>query len=165
MKEHLQNIADNEDGLIPSPIQLLPTHAAALSTTEAHASMRNTIRGHNLKIKKMLEWMQTNYPTDFTSFTVLLTPEQRKEDEGLKFYKNKYDFKYQHLQVNLVKAFISANKIKSTDPQNGNHTYYGYDNLRKYNDAILYGAKQAKFALSATFKQELKVFTDFLKKE
>ena len=66
--------------------------------------------------------------------------------------------------MQIVKAFISASKINSID-SNGVETYYIFDQLRKYKDAILYRAKRAKHALTLQFKQELKVFIDSMKKE
>ena len=93
-----------------------------------------------------------------------LSQEEINEEGGLKYYKNKYDLVYSKLPVDAIKAFIAANKIKSLDA-NGVETHYSFDQLRKYKDAILYGAKRAKYALSLQFKQELKVFIDSLKKE
>ena len=66
--------------------------------------------------------------------------------------------------MQIVKAFIAASKIKSID-SNGVETYYSFDKLRKYKDAVLYGAKRAKYSLTPQFKQELKVFIESLKKE
>ena len=66
--------------------------------------------------------------------------------------------------MQIVKALIAASKTKSIY-SNGVETYYSFDQLRKYKDAILYGAKRAKYALTPHFKQELKMFIDSLKKE
>ena len=66
--------------------------------------------------------------------------------------------------MQIFKAFIAASKIKPID-SNGVETYYSFDQPGKYKDAILYGAKQARYALTPHFKQELKVFIDSLEKE
>ena len=159
-QEHIENGSASP----PLPLQLQANHAAMLSTTEAHLNTRNTIRAHNLKLHKIIKWLKTEYPTVAPSMLVPLTQEQKDADGGLKFYKNEYDILYAKLPVQIVKAFIAASKIKSID-SNGVETYYSFDQLRKYKDAILYGAKRAKYALTPQFKQELKVFIDSLKKE
>ena len=152
------------DSTSPPALQLQANHAAMLSTTEAHLNTRNTLRAHNLKIRKIIEWLRKEYPTVASSMIVPLTQEQKHADGGLKFYKNEYDLQYATLPVEMIKAFIAANKIKSVDA-NGAETHYSFDQLRKYKDAILYGAKRAKYPLSPGFKQEMKVFIDSLKKE
>ena len=63
--------------------------------------------------------------------------------------------------MQIVKAFIAASKINSFE-SNGVETYYSFSKLREYNDAILYGAKRSKYALTPQFKQKLKVFIDSL---
>ena len=95
---------------------------------------------------------------------VPLMQEQKDTDGGLRYNKNEFDILYAKLPVQIVKAFISASKIKSID-SNGVGKYYSFNQLRKYKDAILYGAKRAKYALTPQFKLELKVFIDSLKKE
>ena len=89
--------------------------------------------------------------------------DQRYADGGLKYYKNEFDILYAKPLVQIVKAFIAASKIKSTD-SNGVETYYSFNQLRNYKDAILYEAKRDKYALTPQFKQELKVFIDSLEK-
>ena len=95
---------------------------------------------------------------------VPFTQEQKGSDGGLKYYKNEFDILYAKLPVQIVKSSIAASKIKSVD-SNGVETYYRFDQLRKYKDEILCGAKQAKYDLTPQFKQELKVFIESLKKE
>jgi hypothetical protein len=51
--------------------------------------------------------------------------------------KNKYDLVYEGMNVKMVKAFL-ANKKQKTNGKTSSHVH-----LRKYNDAILNGAKKA----------------------
>ena len=82
---------------------------------------------------------------------VPLTQEQKDAYGGLKYYNNGFYILYAKLPVQIVKAFIAAVKIKSIY-SNGVETYYSFNQLRKYKDAILYGAKRAKYALTPQFK-------------
>ena len=76
----------------------------------------------------------------------------------------KYVFDYDILDAKIIKAFISANKIKSTDAD-GNHTYYSYVNLRKYADAVKFGASRVNHPLDPVFYLQLKEHLDTCKKE
>ena len=116
-----------------------------------------------MKVHKIVKWLRTEYPTVAPSILVPLTQDQKDADGGNKYYKNEFYILYAKLPVQIVKAFIAASKIKSID-SNGVKTYYSFDQLRKYKDAILYGVKRAKYALTPQFKQELKVFIESLKK-
>ena len=65
------------DSTSPPALQLQANHAAMLSTTEAHLNTRNTLRAHNLKIRKIIEWLRKEYPTVASSIIVPLTQEQK----------------------------------------------------------------------------------------
>lgn len=134
-----------------------------LLTTEAHFNTQNTVQAHNLKLQKIIKWLRNEYPAVAPSLSVPLTQEERNADGGLKYYKNEYDLNYTTLQVEVIKAFIVANKIKSVDA-NGVGTHYSFNQLRMYKHVILYGEKRAKYPLSPGFRQEMKVFINSLKK-
>ena len=134
-----------------------------LLTAEAHLNTWNTIRSHKLKLHKIIKWLITEYLTVAPSRLVPLAQEQKDAYSGLKYYNNEFDILYAKLPVHIVKAFIAASKIKSID-SNGLETYYNFNQLRKYKDSILYGAKRAKYDLTPQFKQDLKLFIDSLKK-
>lgn len=51
----------------------------------------------------------------------------------------------------MVKAYLSANKIKSINV-NGRETYYSFDYLRKFKDVILFGAKRARKIFLKSFR-------------
>ena len=112
-----------------------------------------TIRSHNLRLMTMIDWVKEK---------TFLTKEQR-DDQKL-YYKSRHDFKYSILVPDLIQAFLSANKVKEVDSK-GNETYYSFDNLRKYKDAILFGAKRAKVKLSDKFQVDMNSFIDSWKKE
>jgi hypothetical protein len=65
-----------------------------------------------------------------------LSEEERTNPNSF-FWKNKHDLIYTGINVSLVKAFLAHKKIKD----NGNT--FSHVQLHKYNDAVLYGTKQA----------------------
>lgn len=91
-----------------------------------------------------------------------LSDEQMAQTE--KYWKAEYDLIYDKFDVNLLKAFIGANKVRG-ETEDGQLLYYNYDTMRKYKDAVLFGAKRAEVPLSLHFTSNIKAFLDSLKKE
>ena len=108
---------------------------------ERHLQAQATVKNHNLCLMKMIVWIETNYKSYLKNVVINLTRAQ-KEDVDL-YYTSTKDFKYENLEPDVIKAFLSTNKIKSVD-EDGKETYYSFDNLCKFKDAILFGAKRAK---------------------
>ena len=146
-----------QKGKKTSKLKILPSHASAMKQTERHIVAVPTVRSHNNRLMTMIDWVKDNYSTHGKKVIVKLTKEQRK-DEQL-YYKSTHDFNYSILEPELIKAFLSANKVKEVDAQ-GKETYYSFDNLRKYKDAILFGAKRAKVKLSDKFQVDMHSFID-----
>ena len=97
----------------------------------------------------MIKWAQENYKSYAKTVVIKLTSEQMKNKDL--YYKSTHDFKYNILEADMVKAYLSANKIKSIDV-NGRETYYSFDHLRKFKDAILFGAKRARKPFLKSFR-------------
>ena len=110
----------------------------------------------------MIKWIEKHYPQYYNSVVVPLTDEQKADK--LKYYKGTHDFVYPKLDVNIIKAFISAHKIRGTS-SNGEPIFHGYDNLHKYKDAVLFGSKRVNSPLSTQYNLGMKSFLDSLKKE
>ena len=151
-----------QKGKKTSKLKILPSHASAMKQTERHIVAVPTVRSHNNRLMTMIDWVKDNYSTHGKKVIVKLTKEQRK-DEQL-YYKSTHDFNYSILEPELIKAFLSANKVKAVDSE-GNEKYYSFDNLRKCKDAILFGAKRAKVKLSDKFQVDMNSFIDSWKKE
>ncbi len=75
------------------------------------------------------------------------------------FWKNSHDLIYTGLNVSLVKAFLAHKKKKP----NGNTS--SHVQLRKYNDAILYGAQQALQLLPRGYYDKVEKFLNSFRKE
>ena len=132
-----------------SKLKILDNHAKAVIETEKYIQTVATVRSHNLKIMKMIEWVQKNYKSYAKTVVIKLTSEQMKNKDL--YYKSTHDFKYNILEADMVKAYLSANKIKSIDV-NGRETYYSFDYIRKFKDAILFGAKRARKIFLKSFR-------------
>ena len=133
-----------------------------MKQTERHLQAQATVRNHNLRLMKMIVWIETNYKSYSKNVVINLTRAQ-KEDVDLYYTSTKY-LKYENLEPDVIKAFLSANKIKSVD-KDGKETYYSFDNLRKFKEAILFGAKRAKKMPSEKYRVDMTSFIDSWKKE
>ena len=82
-----------------------------------------------------------------------------------RYHKSTRDFIYPLINIEIIKAFISSNKIKSVDDEGVPSTFYGWDHLRKHHNSILYGAGRSKSELPRGYRMQMKSFLDSLKKE
>ena len=72
--------------------------------------------------------------------------EEQLNDPTKFYHKNTEDLKYEGLNVDLFLAFLGAQKVLSSGKDKGN--YRSYTDMVKFHNGILYGALQAKVALS-----------------
>ena len=133
-----------------------------VNVTEKHAQSIQTVHSHNRRLMKMIGWIRVNYLQYYTLMVVKLTPQEMADKD--RFHKSTHDFDYQKIRSDIIKAFLSATKIKATKPD-GTEIFYSFDNLRKYKDAILFGAKRKKIKLPDQFLVDMNAYVDSLKKE
>ena len=143
-------------------VELSQEHADAVRTTEEHACARETVRGHNRRLQTMIKWFMENYEEECRDIVRDLTSRE-KEDKD-RFWKSTHDLVYEKLDPLVVKAFISGNKVRE-ERSDGTKLFYSYDHLRKYKDAILFGAKRARRSLPPNYDPEMEPFMQSLKKE
>jgi hypothetical protein len=70
------------------------------------------------------------------------------------------------LNVDIIKAFMSKKKYHPTKRTSDNKpVHYSFSHLRKFQDAILFGAHRAKVPLPEIYEMEMKSYIDSIKKE
>ena len=77
------------------------------------------------------------YPAQYDHSVVELTPEQ-KANPDLKYFTATHDFKYECINVVIIRAFLSAEKKYKDDTKT---TQYSEVHIRKYHDAIKFGMR------------------------
>ena len=148
----------------PRPtLTLKEHHSQTLKETEAYKRKIKTLRNYNNRLNQIHAWMRREYKDYWEQVSVPVTDEQKTD--GVQFYKATYDFNYSELDSEVVKAYISANKIKSNNNDDGRPQYYGFVHLRKHVDAIKFGAGRIKEPLRPEFLLDMKDYLDNLKKE
>jgi hypothetical protein len=138
----------------------------AVAETEEMAKKRKTMIEHRNRIKHIYEFWIENCPeyayADDTHTELLgiveLTAEETQERRSF-HYKNTHDLVYDGINIKYVKAFLGQKKTK----ENGKTC--SFVNIRKYHDAILFGAEKAGVVLTPTYHLEMKKFLLSFKKE
>ena len=139
----------------------------AVQETEEMAKKRKTMIEHRNRIKHIYEFWIDKCPeyayTDINTKTSLLgivkLTDEQKQDRSSFHYKNTHDLVYQGINIKYVKAFLGQKKKK----ENGKTC--SHVNIRKYHDAILFGAEKARVSLSPLYLSEMKKFLLSFKKE
>ena len=85
---------------------------------------------------------------------------QEERNDAMKFYYNSdRDIVYNGLRVDMVIAFMAANKTKP------NGKCYSHTHMRKVHDALLFGSKRLKLSLSTEYHTEMESFLQSFNKE
>ena len=137
--------------------------------TESLGLNLKTRKDLNNRLQKMISWMQKKLISrdiiaDERQLIRILTPQERAD--SVNYHKCTHDFIYENLPSSLVKSFLSDPEQKFKRRKTGDVTVkqYGFDQIRKYHDAILYGANRAGKRLPIGYGQDMKKYLDALKK-
>ena len=120
---------------------------------------KKTVNDYCCRITSMVKWVQQNYPHYYDLGVVELTSEQKAKKK--KYHKQTHDFMYDKINIKIIKGFISANKFKADNP----NQQYGFVHMRKYHNAIQFGARRVEVQLPQSYRLKMPLFLDSLKKE
>jgi hypothetical protein len=132
-------------------------HTAAVKATERQDLNEKNKRNYRNRLKHIYEWLEIAYP-EYYKVGVIELSEAQLEDEDMFYWKNKFDLIYEGINVGMVKAFLAFKKQK----ENGKCS--SHVQLRKYNDAILWGAKTCHQRLPLSYYEEMDKFLVAFKK-
>jgi hypothetical protein len=122
--------------------------------------MLSTMRNYRNRIQEILcEWMQKDCSKYAELGEVGLITDAQKRDRSFIAYKSTLDLKYDGLHVEFIKIFMSKRKKKESGK------IYSHGHIRKYRDAILWGAEKADQTLPINFQPQMKRFLDSYLKE
>jgi len=109
------------------------------------------------RIKHIIDFWRDTYPDYFEIGVRTLCPEERADPDKF-FHRNTEDIVYAGLNVQMILSFMAHKKCKP------NGKTCSHVQIRKYNDAVLWGANQAKELLPSSYYDEMKNFLDAFKK-
>ena len=138
-------------------IEIQPEHQRALD--ETNKNELGCVNDYRRRISKVISWLEIEYHEYYDEVVIELTPQQRANKDL--YHTSTHDLLYNKLNPEFTKLFISANKMKTGDKQ------YTFDHMRKYHDAILWGAKKAnqEFSNGCEYYIKMKTYLDTMKKE
>jgi hypothetical protein len=158
-----QRNTDDVSQLINADMTIMAEHVAAINATTQKEMDDKTRKEYRNRIRHIYRWWMEHYPNYFENGTRVLTQEE-KEDQVMFHHTNDRDIIYTGLNVSLVLAFLSHKKNKSVRPD-GTIIMSSNSDIKKYNDAIKWGAKRAGQALPSSFYAQMESFILSYKKE
>lgn len=136
-------------------IAILHEHTELIRVTEDHGLKLATRKDYRLRIRHIYRFFQESYP-DYCQLGGVV--ELGSSPHGY-HHTNTHDLKYAGLNVDLIKAFLGHKKVK----ENGKTS--SFTQMRKYYDAILWGATEAKEQLPTVFYVEMDKWMNAYRKE
>ena len=144
--------------VIGADIAVLEEHSISVRNTEVQHVSKENKRDYRNRLGHIYEFFQERYPAYYAVGVRALT-EAELTDPDMYWWKNKHDLVYEGINVKMIKAFLAHKKTK------GNGKTASHVQIRKYNDAIIYGAKESKQRLPTTYYEEMEKFLSAFKKE
>ena len=139
-----QRDADFSGEVLGDDIVLNKNFISNVQDTEDFKIDIKTKRLHRNQIKQIYKFWQEKFP-EYYAIGVQSLSEEELADQTKYYWKNDCNLVYEGLNPKFVKAFLSTKVIKS------NGKTMSYDNIRKYFDAIQYGASEVDQLLPVSF--------------
>jgi hypothetical protein len=158
IRPHQRDTGNANIEILGANIAVSAEHRASVKATERQDLNEKNRRDHRNRLKHVYEWLKTEHPDCYNAGVTELTEEQLA-DEDMFWWKNKFDLIYEGINVGMIKAFLGFKKRK----ENGKCT--SHVQLRKHNDAILWGAKTSGQRLPLSCCEEMEKFLVAFKKE
>ena len=137
----------------------MPSHSVSIHETEDYHRKLKTRRELCNQLKTIIEWLKINYKDYCSKNGVVPITQAQIDDPSFFQHNNREDLNYERLNVGLIKAFLSARKVK------GNGKKCSFSHFWKFHDAILFGAEQASQVLPQNYHLEMEKFLTSFKKE
>jgi hypothetical protein len=153
-----QRDTDDSNGILGDDVAIQEEHIASVRATEQQNKERNTKIDMRNRLDHIIKFLRDKYPEYYAVGVKEITEEDRSHSDRF-YHKSTHDLIYTGLNVKVVKAFLGTRKKK----ENGKTC--SFVQLRKYNDCILHGAKEADERLPRTYYEEMEKFLTSFKKE
>jgi hypothetical protein len=139
-------------------VQLNQEDEAAIARTMNFSMKEATRNEHRNRLKRMMEWIKERYPT-YANEVIREITQAELGDPKKHFYKNTHDFIYDLLDPTVIRAFLTS---VQTHPDGKS---VSFTHIRKFHDAILFGAVEQGTVLSPTYYITVENFLKSFKKQ
>ena len=136
-------------------------HATEIAITVNHAEKVATRNDYRNRLQRMVDWCFRSYPEYAATATHPISDDE-KLDTTKHFHKQIIDFNYDSLDPSIIRAFFSTTRKEQED---GSGKTRSFSHVRKFYDAILFGAREQGTVLTQEFHQEIELYLKSFKKE
>jgi len=145
--------ADDSGNVLGGGIALNDEDQDAIDDTEEKQMDDKCRKDYRNRINEIINFLTEHYPEYAENGVVVLSAED-KADKKQFHWRNDRDLVYTGLNWKMIKAFLARKKAKET--VNGEITkYISCSHMRKYDDAIKWGAKVKGKTLPRAYFQEI----------
>jgi hypothetical protein len=150
--------ADDSTAILGASISVQDVHSQEVRNTEQRGLNLKTERNYRNRIREIYTFFKSHYPDYYTVGVRQLSEEERTDPDSF-YWKNLHDLIYTGINVSMVKAFMAHKKVEA----NGNTS--SHVQLRKYNNALLWGSQEVKQLLPRGYYEEVEKFLQSVRKE
>jgi hypothetical protein len=153
-----QRDANFSGNLLGDDIVLDESHVTSVQSTEQFMLDVDTKQNHRNRIKHIYTYWKTEFPAYYNVGVKELTSEELGMQTRF-YWKNKFDIVYSGLNTKFLKVFLAMKIVKL------NGKTLSYEHIRKYFDAVQFGAKETGVLLPVSFFQDKDKFLSAFKKQ
>eukprot|EP00581_Thalassiosira_minuscula_P014100 CAMPEP_0183720094 /NCGR_PEP_ID=MMETSP0737-20130205/12806_1 /TAXON_ID=385413 /ORGANISM="Thalassiosira miniscula, Strain CCMP1093" /LENGTH=674 /DNA_ID=CAMNT_0025949905 /DNA_START=270 /DNA_END=2291 /DNA_ORIENTATION=+ len=163
--EYKQAQIDAQHQIINAGTEIAPEHRKDILETERKSGTigiekkrtgKKTMQEYRNRIAQIYKWWELHYEEYYENGTRPLSKKE-KDDEEKFHHNNTRDIIYSGLNVRMVKAFLSSKKKKRIEAD-GTVTLTSFSTIKKYNEAIKWGSRQAEQDLPPGYHTEMSAF-------
>lgn len=121
----------NNNNEISQAYEIRPEHIVRIAATADHAVKDATRKDYRNQLCRMIDWCISQYPKF----------ENDTNDATKHFYNQTQDFIYAKIDPEIIKAFMSTIQTANED---GTGKTRSFSHVRKFHDAILFGALEQR---------------------
>ena len=152
-RNRLNHALRTDEGNEGAAVVLNNEITASIRATEALGKNQTTRNDFNNRLTKMIKWVRDKIQSGAiiaNENELVRELSESEKNDTINYHKSIHDFKYENLPSSIVKSFMSDpnQKYKKRRNENDPLRQYGFDNSRKYHDAILFGANRARKRLT-----------------
>ena len=148
----------NSSGVEAPDVVLRDIDNAQISQTKAFHRKVKTMKDHRNRIQHVCNFIHEKYPQYSATMVRRLNIVDYGNSEK-NFFTSTHDIEYASLSADIVLAFMGTKKNK------GDGKIMSHVHIRKYHDALMFGAKEARVGFSEQYYMTVDGFLDNYRKE
>ena len=138
-------------------LEINNSHCKLVKATRKYQLSENLQRKYCNRLQRIIKWIFIFYRSHHDAIYVPITEAQ--QNDPLRMYHNmENDINYSMLNKDIFEAFLVDHMTKENGKQ------CSFSHIRKFFDALLYGARQSKRYLSTSFCTSIETFLECVSK-